>query len=254
MKVPHNRTRLCVTPWQLRSFSEDLVQQKRLSDGEPVTCVEEVYEAASASMDIFKELLSKATAGTTASVTVPPLKAQARVLEKARDDYLEYTPGAAPPSIHLESPGASAWEVKGLTHHSEGLDPNPNPNPNLNPNPNPNQADDTESFRLTWEVKALTPFPCSISVGPPVSYVYDVVRGSILCPDEDTILHVVKALLQASTPVEAPNKRKKKMQERKEGLESTSTTGGRRATSSKAKSEMTVLRLKNRFKNPTPGT
>ena len=59
-----------------------------------------------------------------------------------------------------------------------------------------------------------------------MSYVYDIVRGSILCPDEDSILHVVKYLL-------SPPKG-----EEKEG---------------KGKGTTTVLRLKNRFQNPTPG-
>ena len=120
-----------------------------------MTCIQELYESANASMELFKGLLAKAVAGTSAVVSVAPLKAQARVLEKARDDYLERVPG------------------------------------------------------------------------PPVSYVYDIVRGAILCPDEDTILHVVHFLLHGGPPPSS--------------------------SASTVQREARVLRLKNRFQNPTPG-
>ena len=106
--------------------------------------VEELYKAAAASVDTFTSLLNEATSGTAAVVTVTPFKSQARVLEKARDDYGDREPG------------------------------------------------------------------------PPISWVYDVLRGAVVCPNEETILQVVDKLRSSAA-------------------------------------QATVLRLKNRFVEPTPG-
>ena len=155
------------------------MQQKRLYDGAPVGQLEELYEAATASVPLFTNLLNEATAGVATVVSVAPLKAEARVVEKARDDYLDRVPGMGwlpiPPATPKRPGGDVLRNVKtnGRSHSA------------------------------------------CLALGPAFSYVYDIVRGSVLCPDEDTLIHVVSHLL----------------------------------SSPKAK----VLRLKNRFQNPTPG-
>ena len=137
-------------------------------------------------MESFKDLLAKAVAGTSAKVTVAPLKAQARVLEKARDDYLERRPG------------------------------------------------------------------------PPVSYVYDVLRGSILCPDERAILHVIEFLLhgpETSPPEGGHGEAAAPAKKSKPRKASTEAKPPEREASTAVPDQKKprVLRLKNRFQNPTAG-
>jgi hypothetical protein len=76
-------------------FSDALLQQARQGGGGVVETIDELYEAAAAGKSELDEYLKRLIAGRKGvTLKAAPLKARARVLEKARDDYSHRPPPA----------------------------------------------------------------------------------------------------------------------------------------------------------------